>query len=551
MSLFPEEAPYRVLARKYRPAAFDALIGQEAVVTTLANAIARNRLAQAWLLTGVRGVGKTSTARIIAKALNCIGPDGTGGPTVEPCGVCSNCVAITEGQHIDVIEIDGASNNGVDDAREIIEAVRYAPAQARYKIYIIDEVHMVTKNAFNALLKTLEEPPPHVKFVFATTEVQKVPVTILSRCQRFDLKRIPAELLTSHFRKVADAEGVEAEAEALALIARAAEGSVRDGLSILDQAIAQAGAGPVSADAVRDMLGLADRGRTATLLGAILEADAAAAMAAVDAAHGAGVDSQALIGGLLDMVHATTRARLSGSADPALPDTDRAAVQRWAAELSFPALHRLWQLLLKGHAEVGQAPVPAQAAEMAILRCVHAAGLPDPEKLAKLVADGAAVAAPAVRAQPAVSAPAPAMAQAPVPEQAGGPTDAAGVVALFEERLEAYLAKQLRDDVAIQAVSPGLLVLGQLGSLPAGFAADVRKCLSNWTGQGWDVRIEAAPDGAESLRQQADRARAAAHEAALEDPMVKALLTEFPGAEVVSPAPPRTPAAPPLRSATA
>lgn len=551
MSLFPEDAPYRVLARKYRPAAFDALIGQEAVVTTLANAIARNRLAQAWLLTGVRGVGKTSTARIIAKALNCIGPDGTGGPTVEPCGVCSNCVAIAQGQHIDVIEMDAASNTSVDDAREIIESVRYAPAQARYKVYIIDEAHMLSKNAWNALLKTLEEPPPHVKFVFATTDVQKLLPTILSRCQRFDLKRIPAEMLAAHFGKVADAEGVEAEAEALALIARAAEGSVRDGLSMLDQAIALAGAGPVTADSVRDMLGLADRGRTATLLGAILEADAAAAMAAVDSAHNAGVDPQALIGGLLDMVHGVTRARLSGSADPALPEADRAAIQRWSTELSFPALHRLWQLLLKGHAEVGQAPVPAQAAEMAILRCVHAAGLPDPEKLAKLVADGAVVTAAAPRAPQPAAAPAPAMAQAPAPETARGPGNAAELVALFEARLEAFLAKQLRDDVAILTVEPGLLVLGQLGTLPAGFAADVRKCLLGWTGAPWDVRIEAAPDGATSLRQQADAARAAAHEAALEDPMVQALLREFPGAEVVSPAPPRTPAAQPLRSATA
>jgi DNA polymerase-3 subunit gamma/tau len=551
MSLFPEDAPYRVLARKYRPAAFDALIGQEAVVTTLANAIARNRLAQAWLLTGVRGVGKTSTARIIAKALNCIGPDGTGGPTVEPCGVCSNCVAIAQGQHIDVIEMDAASNTSVDDAREIIESVRYAPAQARYKVYIIDEAHMLSKNAWNALLKTLEEPPPHVKFVFATTDVQKLLPTILSRCQRFDLKRIPAEMLAAHFGKVAEAEGVEAEAEALALIARAAEGSVRDGLSMLDQAIALAGAGAVTADSVRDMLGLADRGRTATLLGAILEADAAAAMAAVDSAHNAGVDPQALIGGLLDMVHGVTRARLSGSADPALPEADRAAIQRWAAELSFPALHRLWQLLLKGHAEVGQAPVPAQAAEMAILRCVHAAGLPDPEKLAKLVADGAVVTAAPQRAPQAAPAAAPAMAPAQAPETAHGPQDATGLVALFEERLEAFLAKQLRDDVAILTVEPGLLVLGQLGTLPAGFAADVRKCLSGWTGASWDVRIEAAPDGATSLRQQADAARAAAHEAALEDPMVQALLNEFPGAEVVSPAPPRTPAAQPLRSATA
>ena len=289
MSLFPEDAPYRVLARKYRPADFDALIGQDAVVTTLGNAIARNRLAQAWLLTGVRGVGKTSTARIIAKALNCIGPDGAGGPTVTPCGECANCTAIAAGQHIDVIEIDAASNTGVDNIREIIEAVRYASVSARYKIYIVDEVHMLSKGAFNALLKTLEEPPPHVKFIFATTEVQKVPATILSRCQRFDLKRVPAELLAEHFRKVTEAEGAAAEPEALALIARAAEGSVRDGLSILDQAIAQAGSDAVSAQAVRDMLGLADRGRIAALLGAILSADPQAALAAVDSAHGAGV----------------------------------------------------------------------------------------------------------------------------------------------------------------------------------------------------------------------------------------------------------------------
>jgi DNA polymerase-3 subunit gamma/tau len=548
MSLFPEDAPYRVLARKYRPAAFDALIGQDAVVTTLANAIRTNRLAQAWLLTGVRGVGKTSTARIIAKALNCIGPDGQGGPTVEPCGVCANCTAISQGQHIDVMEMDAASNTGVDDAREIIEAVRYAPAQARYKVYIIDEAHMLSKNAWNALLKTLEEPPPHVKFVFATTEVQKLLPTILSRCQRFDLKRIPADMLAAHFRRVADAEGVEAEAEALAVIARAAEGSVRDGLSILDQAIAQAGAGAVTADAVRDMLGLADRGRIAALLGAILQADAAAAIAAVDSAHDAGVDSQALIGGLLDMVHATTRARLAGTADPALPDADRVAITGWAADLSFPVLHRLWQLLLKGHAEVGNAPVPGQAAEMAILRCVHAAGLPDPEKLARLLADGAAPVAAPRAAAPAATAPA--MAPA-IAEQAVQPDlDAAGIVALFDGR-EAMLAKQLHDDVAILEVSPGLLVLGQLGPLPAKFAADVRRGLSDLTGSAWDVRIEAAPESAESLRQQADRARAIAHEQALADPLVQALLTEFQGAEVVSPAPPRTPAAPPLRSATA
>ncbi len=542
MSLFPEDAPYRVLARKYRPSDFGALIGQDAVVTTLANAIRTNRLAQAWLLTGVRGVGKTSTARIIAKALNCIGPDGAGGPTIEPCGVCANCTAISAGQHIDVVEMDAASNTGVDNIREIIEAVRYASVSARYKVYIVDEVHMLSKGAFNALLKTLEEPPPHVKFIFATTEVQKVPATILSRCQRFDLKRVPTELLADHFRKVTDAEGASAEEEALALIARAAEGSVRDGLSILDQAIAQAGAGEVTADAVRDMLGLADRGRIATLLGAILAADAQAALEAVDSAHGAGVDPQALVAGLLEMIHLTVRAKLAGSVDPALPEGDRQAIRQWAADLSFPALHRLWQLLLKGHAETGQAPAPQQAAEMAILRCVHAAGLPDPDRVAKLLADGAVP----------VAAPAAALAAAPAPApvaRATAPLDPAAVVALFESHVEPMLAKQLRDEVAI-SVQPGLLVLGQLGALPAGFAADVRRHLTDWTGQPWDVRIEPAADGAESLRMIADRARANAHEAAMADPMVQAMLNEFPGAELLSPAPPR-PSVAPLRSASA
>ncbi len=533
MSLFPEDptpadAPYRVLARKYRPAAFDALIGQDAVVTTLANAISRNRLAQAWLLTGVRGVGKTSTARIIAKALNCVGPEGTGGPTIEPCGVCANCTAIAAGQHMDVIEIDGASNNGVDDVREIIEAVRYTPALARYKIYIIDEVHMVSKPAFNALLKTLEEPPPHVKFVLATTEVQKVPVTILSRCQRFDLKRVPAELLATHFRKVSDAEQVTAEDEALALIARAAEGSVRDGLSILDQAIAQAGTGPVTAVLVRDMLGLADRGRVAGLLGALLEADAQGALAVMESARDAGVEPDTLIEGLLDMVHMLSRARLSGVMAPGLPESDRVLVKQWAQALSFPVLHRLWQLLLKGHADVRQAPVPQQAAEMAILRVVHAASLPDPGELARRLEQGGIVAAGPL--------PAPAVEREAAPAanlRSIGPADAAQLVALFEDMREAMLAKHLRDDVAVARIEPGTLRLAPVGRVPPGFAADVKRLLADWTGQDWQVAMDGAPEGVESLRQTAERVAADAREAALADPMIHALMTAFPGARLV------------------
>src|SRR5688500_8526210 len=290
--------PYRVLARKYRPQSFDELIGQEAMVRTLANAIKRDRLAHAFLLTGVRGVGKTSTARLIAKALNCVGPDGQGGPTIEPCGVCEPCRAIAEGRHIDVVEMDAASHTGVDDVREIIEAVRYAAVSARYKVYIVDEVHMLSKSAFNALLKTLEEPPAHVKFLFATTEVNKVPVTVLSRCQRFDLRRIPAELLAEHFGHVAAAEEVTVEPEALALIARAAEGSARDGLSILDQAIAH-GAGAVTADQVRAMLGLSDRGAIRDLLALLLAGDARGALAALKDQYELGVEPSAVIRGLL------------------------------------------------------------------------------------------------------------------------------------------------------------------------------------------------------------------------------------------------------------
>ena len=378
--------PYRVLARKYRPQTFSQLIGQEPMVQTLANAIRRDRLAHAFLMTGVRGVGKTSTARLIAKALNCIGPDGQGGPTIDPCGVCEPCRAIAEGRHIDVIEMDAASHTGVDDVREIIEAVRYAAVSARYKIYIIDEVHMLSRNAFNALLKTLEEPPAHVKFLFATTEVDKLPVTVLSRTQRFDLRRIPTERLGEHFAWVCSEEGVEAEPEALNLVAAAAEGSVRDGLSILDQAIAHADLdsdAKVTAARVRDMLGLADAGAQRRLLGAILEGEPKTMLDAVADQYALGVEPLALMRSLMEIVHRITVMQIGGAMPDLAGEEERGQLSEWAARLTPGQLHRLWQMLLKGYDEVKTAPDPLVSAQMALLRLIHAANAPDPGSLVK------------------------------------------------------------------------------------------------------------------------------------------------------------------------
>ncbi|MBV8936427.1 MAG: DNA polymerase III subunit gamma/tau, partial [Alphaproteobacteria bacterium] len=348
---------YRVLARKYRPSTFAELIGQEAMVRTLSNAIATGRIAHAFILTGVRGVGKTTTARILARALNCIGPDGTGGSTAAPCGQCAQCLAIGEDRHVDVLEMDAASRTGVDDIRDLTEGVRYRPVSGRYKIYIIDEVHMLSKNAFNALLKTLEEPPPDVKFVFATTEINKVPITVLSRCQRFSLRRVPVEQLIPHYRRIAEAEGVEVEPTALALIARAADGSVRDGLSLLDQAIALS-AGRIAEGAVRDMLGIADRGLVFDLLQSVLRGDAPAALEQMGSLYQGGADPLMVLQDLLDLGHFVTRLKLApeaGLGDP-IAEGDRERARPLAEKLTIPALARLWQMLLKGLEEVQLAP---------------------------------------------------------------------------------------------------------------------------------------------------------------------------------------------------
>ena len=519
--------PYRVLARKYRPQTFSELIGQDAMVTTLGNAIKRDRLAHAFLMTGVRGVGKTSTARLIAKALNCIGPDGTGGPTIDPCGVCEPCSAIAEGRHIDVIEMDAASHTGVDDVREIIDAARYAAVSARYKIYIVDEVHMLSKNAFNALLKTLEEPPAHVKFLFATTEVNKVPITVLSRCQRFDLRRISAEQLAAHFAFVCREEGVEAEPEALMLIARAAEGSARDGLSILDQGIAHAGleGGGVTAAAVRQMLGLSDRGAVRDLLGLVLAGDAAAALASLRRQYDYGVDPQSVLRSMLETVHGITLAKVGTAEDPAQPAEERNARAEWAAKLSFPALHRLWQLFLKGHDEVAKAALPIEAAEMALLRAIHASTLPDPGELAKAIASGklGALPAPAAAAAPQST---PVTAERP-----GLPADFAGLVALLEDKGHHAVAAQLSNGARVVRYEAPDLILSGSRPMSADTLRDVADALKKATDKVWKIALEDAP-GAPTLREQAKADEEATRQAILDTPLVKAAFAAFPEAEL-------------------
>jgi len=515
-------SPYRVLARKYRPQTFEQLIGQDAMVKTLANAIERGRIAHAFLLTGVRGVGKTSTARLIAKALNCIGPDGQGGPTITPCGVCEPCRAIAEGRHIDVIEMDAASHTGVDNMRELTDSARYSSVSARYKIYIIDEVHMLSTPSFNALLKTLEEPPEHVKFLFATTEVNRVPVTVLSRTQRFDLKRIPADKLVAHFAEVARAEAVEVEPDALAMIARAAEGSARDGLSILDQAIAHGG-GIVTAEQVRDMLGLADRARIRDLLHLILQGDAAKALGAMDEAHALGIDPASLLRGLMEALHSATRAKAGAGAggDASLSSEQRDFADELARRLSWAQIHRLWQMLLKGLSDVMIAPDPNEAATMAVLRLIHAADLPDPAALVERLS-GTATAAPAATASEA----------APAYRSAQLPPDFRSLIKLVDES-KALLAHQLHDQVGLVRYAAPELAVKPLKPLGADWPRELAAVLKNLTGTSWNIVI--SDDSAEpSLLEQEKMAEEQDRAEVLQDPAVRAVLDAFPEAELES-----------------
>jgi len=521
--------PYRVLARKYRPQTFSQLIGQEPMVRTLANAIARERLAHAFLMTGVRGVGKTSTARLIAKALNCIGPDGEGGPTIDPCGVCEPCRAIAEGRHIDVIEMDAASHTGVDDVREIVEAVRYSAVSARYKIYIIDEVHMLSRNAFNALLKTLEEPPAHVKFLFATTEVDKLPVTVLSRTQRFDLRRIPAPMLEQHFASICRQENVEADDEAIALIASAAEGSVRDGLSILDQAIAHAdmesggesdeGQARVTAERVRDMLGLADKGAQRRLFASLLEGDPQGMLAGVDRQYALGVEPLALLRSMMELTHRIAVTQVGHDEPDAPTQEERDAIGGWALKLTPGQVHRLWQLLLKGYEEVRGAPDPLVAAQMALLRVLHAAEMPDPGKLADTLRDIAANGAGVVAAASGGDAPRASLGWEELVER-------------IEQSGALHLANRLRMQVRVVALEPDRLVYAQAERFDEDLRPELRAALLAVTDRRWTVE-QGAGEGGPTIVEQEEARKSAQETAMREHELVKAALAAFPNAEFV------------------
>ena len=546
-----ETTAYRVLARKYRPETFADLVGQDAMVRTLKNAFEADRIAQAFIMTGIRGTGKTTTARIIAKGMNCIGADGTGGPTTEPCGKCEHCVAIMEGRHVDVMEMDAASNTGVANIREIIDSVHYRAASARFKVYIIDEVHMLSTGAFNALLKTLEEPPEHVKFIFATTEIRKVPVTVLSRCQRFDLRRIEPEVQIALLRKIATAEGAEIADDALALITRAAEGSARDATSLLDQAISH-GAGETTAIQVRAMLGLADRGRVLDLFDMILRGDAAGALTELSGQYADGADPMAVLRDLAEITHWVSVVKITPQAaeDPTVSPQERTRGTQMAQTLPMRVLTRLWQMLLKALDEVASAPNAMMAAEMAVIRLTHVADLPSPEELVRKL-QNATPPAPA----PAPSAPtgrsggpgAQHIAAAQMPRTTGATTALAPqigaalarfpsfdhVVELIRANRDVKLLVEIETTLRLAAYQPGRIEFTPTDSAPHDLAQRLGAKLQQWTGNRWAVSIV---NGAEAktiaevrdARENALRADAQAH------PLMQAVLATFPQARITA-----------------
>jgi DNA polymerase-3 subunit gamma/tau len=555
-------ASYRVLARKYRPATFDDLIGQEAMVRTISNAFETGRIPQAWILTGVRGVGKTTTARILARALNYELPDGSvTGPTIAMPGLGVHCQAIMESRHLDVLEMDAASHNSVDDVRQINDAIRYSPVSARYKVYILDEVHMLSGAAFNALLKTLEEPPPHAKFIFATTEIRKVPVTVLSRCQRFDLRRVDASMLVRHLGGIADKEDVSAEPEALALIARASEGSVRDSLSLLDQAIAHA-AGPVRAEDVRQMLGLADRVRIVDLFEALLRGDIAGALKELRDQYDSGADPLTVLTELAEFTHFVTRIKVvpTVAQDVSISEAERTRGHAFATQLSMRVLSRTWQMLLKALADVKDAARPLAAAEMALVRIAYAADLPTPDEVMRSLGEekssgarpthssGAAAASSAGSFAPRYDAPrgAPRGSAAPAPmgepvarlnePGAGEPVLALArfedLIALAAEKRDLSIKAALERDVRLVRFEDGQLEISLLPSAGKSLVGDLSRKLAAWTGRRWMVAVS-SQQGAPTMKEQADKQQADMEIGVQADPLVREVLARFPGSKIV------------------
>jgi len=551
------DSGYQVLARKYRPETFADLIGQDAMVRTLKNAFAADRIAQAFIMTGIRGTGKTTTARIIAKGINCIGPDGTGGPTTEPCGVCENCVAISEGRHVDVMEMDAASRTGVGDIREIIESVHYRAASARYKIYIIDEVHMLSTSAFNALLKTLEEPPAHVKFIFATTEIRKVPVTVLSRCQRFDLRRIEPEVMIAHLRDIAGREGAEIADDALALLTRSAEGSVRDAMSLMDQSISH-GAGETTAEQVRAMLGLADRGRVLDLFDLIMLGDAAAALSELSAQYADGADPMAVLRDLAEITHWVSVIKITPDAanDPTIGPDERTRGQALAERLPMRAMTRMWQMLLKALEEVSSAPNAMMAAEMAVIRLTHVSTLPSPEELVKTLKNtptpppgggggGQSVASSAgapmagggsgvsMRSPPPGAGPQAALAQEPENALARFATFDS-VVELIRHNRDVKLLVEVETTLRLVAYRPGRIEFAPTDEAPRDMAPRLASRLQGWTGVRWGVTVVNGDSAAPTIAQTRDAARLAIEQEARTHPLVQAVFERFPNAKITS-----------------
>jgi DNA polymerase III subunit gamma/tau len=553
-----EQTAYQVLARKYRPATFKDLIGQDAMVQTLKNAFDADRIAHAFIMTGVRGVGKTTTARIIAKGMNCVGADGSGGPTIEPCGKCDNCISIADGRHVDVMEMDAASRTGVGDIRELIDSVHYRAASARYKIYIIDEVHMLSTSAFNALLKTLEEPPEHVKFIFATTEIRKIPVTVLSRCQRFDLRRIEPEVMMAHLQKIATLEKSEVADDALALITRASEGSVRDALSLLDQAIAH-GAGETTVDQVRAILGLADRGRVLDLFDLIMKGDAAGALNELSSQYAEGADPMAVLRDMAEITHWVSVIKLSPDSadDPTVSPDERERGKQAANDLPMRALTRMWQMLLKALEEVAAAPNAMMAAEMAIIRLTHVAELPSPEELVRKLQDmppvpptgggvapsgngGAQSTETSVSVTGTVSSGPTAMiaggGQVVQPQEQAetalaGYAEFSHVIDLIKSRRDMKLLVEVENFLRLVKYSPGRIEFQLAQDAPRDFATRLSNRLQSWTGTRWGVSVVSDGGGA-TLAEERAAHRDDLQGQAMQHDMVKAVLLAFPGAEI-------------------